>query len=124
MKNVRKLEESGIIDYDYVNDILFFKVKNREYSHSIELLGYVIDLDTEGFVVGLQIFNASTYFKVSKTSLRQVSNWKLEASLIEGVLQVRLTFRMIMRNRIIEKSPILVQRVDESIPNSSMICTV
>jgi len=124
MKKVRKLEESGIIDYDYVNDILFFKVKDREYSHSIELLGYVIDLDTEGFVVGLQIFDASTYFKISKASLRQVNNWKLEASLTEGVLQVRLTFNMVVRNRIIEKSPILVQRIEESLPNSSMICTV
>ena len=124
MKKIRKLEKAGVIDYDYTNDILFFKVKDREYSHSIELLGYVIDLDTEGFVVGLQIFDASVYFKISKMALRQIRKWDFEASLIGDVLQVRLSFNLIVRNRTIEKSPILVQKLEEHLPNSKMFCTV
>ena len=32
----RHLEAEGEMDYDYVNDVLFFKIKNREYSFSIE----------------------------------------------------------------------------------------
>jgi hypothetical protein len=124
MKEIKKLEKSGKVDYDYVNDILFFKVDDREYSHSVELLGYVIDLDTEDFIVGLQIFNASVYFQISKDELRQIKGWKLEASLINGVLEVRLLFSLIVRNKIIEKSPILVQKMDEVLPNSRVLCTV
>ncbi|MBT3397903.1 DUF2283 domain-containing protein [archaeon] len=122
MKGIRKLKGSGKIDYDQVNDILFFKVDGREYSHSVELLGYVIDLDTEGFVVGLQIFDASRYFNIPKIALRQVNEWNFEASLIDGVLQVKLSFNLVIRNRIVEKSPILVQKIEQPLPNSRMMC--
>jgi uncharacterized protein YuzE len=124
MKNIRKLEGSGVVDYDFVNDILFFKVDKREYSHSIELLGYVVDLDIEGFVVGLQIFNASNQFGISKNALRVIKSWKFEASLIEDVLEVKVFFNMIQRNKIIEKNPILVQKMGENLPNSTVLCRV
>ena len=32
----RNLEAEGEMDYDFVNDILFFKVKDREYNFSLE----------------------------------------------------------------------------------------
>jgi uncharacterized protein YuzE len=124
MKNIRKLEGSGVVDYDFVNDILFFKVDKREYSHSIELLGYVVDLDIEGFVVGLQIFNASNQFGISKNALRVIKSWKFEASLIEDVLEVKVFFNMIQRNKIIEKNQILVQKMGENLPNSTVLCRV
>lgn len=120
----KTLEKSGSFDYDYLNDILFFKVNEREYSHSIELLDYVIDIDTEEFIVGLQIFNASSYFNMTKDSLRDVKNWSLKASIKNNVLEVKLVFNSVLRNKIIEKSPILVQRIEEDVPNSQVICTI
>ena len=32
----RLLEGKGEVDYDYTNDILFFKIKDREYDRSLE----------------------------------------------------------------------------------------
>ena len=32
----RHLTGEGEMDYDYLNDILFFKVKEREYDRSLE----------------------------------------------------------------------------------------
>ena len=124
MKKIRRLESSGKIDYDYVNDILYVRVDDRDYSHSVELLGYVVDIGTEGFIIGLQIFNASVYFKISKTALRQIKNYSLEASLIEGILEVRLSFNVMVRNKIVEKTPILVQQMGENLPNSTVLCTI
>ena len=124
MKKIRRLESSGKIDYDYVNDILYVRVDDRDYSHSVELLGYVVDIGTEGFIIGLQIFNASVYFKISKTALRQIKNYSLEASLIEGILEVRLSFNVMIRNKIVEKTPILVQQMKENLPNSTVLCTI
>jgi uncharacterized protein YuzE len=118
------LEKSGSFDYDYSNDILFFKVNEREYSHSIELLDYVIDIDTEGFVSGLQIFNSSSYFNMTKDSLRDVKNWSLRASVKDGILEVKLVFNSVVRNKIVEKSPILIQKMEEQIPNSQVICEI
>jgi uncharacterized protein YuzE len=95
------LEKEGSFDYDYVNDILFLKVNGREYAFSIELSDYVIDLDTEGFVVGLQIFNASSYFGMAKGILREVKNWKLEARIKDRVIEVKLLFSFCCGNEFI-----------------------
>ena len=124
MNEKKILREKGSFDYDYLNDVLFFKVDEREYSHSMELLGYVIDVDTEGYVVGLQIFGASTYFNMSKDCLRKVVSWKLDARVTDGILEIRLLFTSMLRNRIVEKNPILVQNLNESLPNSEVLCMV
>lgn len=118
------LGKEGAFDYDYVNDILFFKVDEREYAFSVELLDYVIDLDIEGFVVGLQIFDASKHFGMNKNSLREVKNWRLEARIRAGVIEVKLIFTSILRNKMIEKNPILVQRIDGNIADSRVLCTI
>ncbi|MFA5856882.1 MAG: DUF2283 domain-containing protein [Candidatus Pacearchaeota archaeon] len=117
----RKLNEVGEFDYDYKNDILFFKVKNREYSYSIELSNYVMDIDSEGLVVGLQIFDASNLFQTNKESLKNVTNWRLETSIKDKVIQVKIKFDMVLRNKIIEKNPILVERTMEDLPDS-IVC--
>ncbi len=124
MSERKILREKGSFDYDYVNDILFFKVDEREYSHSMELLGYVIDVDVEGFVVGLQIFDASSYFDMSKDCLREVVNWRLDARVTDGILEIKLVFTSMLRNRIVEKNPILVQNLSEFLPNSEVLCVV
>ena len=74
----------------------------------------------EGYIVGIQIFNASNYFNMTKDSLRSVKNWKLKASIKDNVVEVRLVFNSIVRNQMVEKSPILVQRIEENIPDSSI----
>ena len=124
MEENRVLRKEGVFDYDYVEDTLFFKVKDRDYSHSIELLDYVIDIDSEGFVSGLQIFDAAELFALDKNSLRAVRQWKLEASLRDGVLEVKIVFESLFRNKLVEKNPILVQRVNEDLPNSTVFCSV
>ena len=53
------MRDKVLVNYDYDNDILFFKVKDREYDHSVELEDLVLDVDSEGNVSGIQIFGAS-----------------------------------------------------------------
>ena len=70
----RHLEAEGQMDYDYINDILFFKVKDREYDFSIEFQNMVVDVDEEQFIVGIQIFEASKFLKIGKEHLRKITN--------------------------------------------------
>ena len=66
----KKVKGKGEVDYDYKHDILFFKVKNREYTKSIELLdNLVVDVDKEGFLTGIQIFDAAEYLNIDKKIL-------------------------------------------------------
>jgi uncharacterized protein YuzE len=124
MKISRNLKAQGVFDYDYTNDILFFKINEREYSHSLELSDYIIDIDTKQFVVGLQVLNASKNFNISKDSLRLIKNWSLNTSINNGIIEVKVIFNMNIRNKIIEKSPIIIERASEYLPNLNMIARI
>lgn len=105
----RKLEEKGEMSYDYVNDILLFKVSDREYDYSVEFRNMVIDIDKEQFIVAIQIFDASTFLNIDKAALREIPRWKFKAKLEDNTIEIRLDYQVKLRNKILEKSPIIVQ---------------
>ncbi len=118
------LEANGEMDYDYVNDILFFKIKDREYSRSIEFENLVLDIDTENFITGIQIFDASKFLQVDKESLRVVPKWELKAIIDRNKIEIRLNYKTHFRNMIIEKNPIIIQENRENLPSSMVVCEV
>ncbi|MCK5624771.1 DUF2283 domain-containing protein [Candidatus Pacearchaeota archaeon] len=118
----RVLNKAGEYDYDFKNDIFFFKVKDREYSHSIELHNLVIDFDKEDFIVGLQIFDASTIFNLSKENLRQVQHFEMQSNVNQGRIQVNLSFNLKIRNRQVSYNPIIFEKIEDKIPNSELSC--
>ena len=121
---IKQLNGKGESDYDYKNDILFFKTSEREYAKSIELDNLVIDIDTEGFIVGIQLFGASHFLALDKATLMKIQNWEFKTSVHDGRIEIRLTFQIVQRNKIIEKNPIIVQPTSEPLPDSEMICEV
>jgi len=123
MEKNRQLYEEGEMDYDYVNDILFFKVKKREYNRSLEFENMVIDIDSENFITGLQIFDASEFLQINRVNLRQIPNWKFQAYIGKGKIEVRLFFQINLRNKILEKNPIIIQKNESNLPSSKVICT-
>ena len=126
MKDIkRKLEAEGEMDYDYANDILFFKVKNREYDFSFEFQNMVIDVDEEQFIVGIQIFDASKFLKINKANLRKISNWKFEAELNDDKFRINLYYQVVIRNKIINNNiyPILVGQ-ETNLPSPQMVATI
>ncbi len=113
-------EGEGEMDYDYVNDILFFKVKDREYNFSLEFNNIVIDVDSEQFITGIQIFEASKFLRIPKESLRKVANWKFKSKLENNEIRIDLYYQVIVRNQVISNNiyPIFVQNNNNSnLPN-------
>ncbi len=123
-KNIRNLEGKGEMDYDYAEDILFFKIKDREYSFSIEFQNMVIDIDEEKFIVGIQIFEASTFLGLSKMNLREIPKWRFDAKIEEGIMEFRLNYQIKIRNRIFEKNPIIIQENKSNLPSPQMVSTI
>lgn len=126
-KKVKQLKGKGEFDYDYLHDILFFKVRDRKYEKSIELDNLVVDIDNENFIVGVQIFDASKYFGIPKNYLRVAISWKLQAkveqiSKSESKIEIRLMFQVKMRNKILQPEPIITQNVQAQLENSRMVC--
>lgn len=124
-KIIKKLiQGKGEVDYDFKHDILFFKTKDRKYAKSIELLdSIVVDVDKEGFLVGIQIFDASEFLNLDKKELLSIPKWSFNANVYDGnKIDIRLTFQIKVRNMIIEKNPIIAQQINQKLPNSEMIC--
>ena len=118
------LKEKGESDYDYKQDILFFKTSERDYSKSIELNNIVLDVDKGGFIVGVQIFDASKFLDLSKDTLLKIKHWQFEATVNKGNIEVRLVFDVVVRNKTVEKNPIILQSLSEQLPDSKLVCGV
>ncbi len=118
----KQLKGKGICDYDYKHDILFFKTKDRHYERSIELGNFILDLDKEDFIVNVQMLDASEFLQINKMMLREIPQWHFDAKFDEGKIEIRLMFQVKIRNKIIEKNPIIVQNLEEELPNSEMSC--
>lgn len=85
--------------YDLHNDILMFKIKERDYQNSVEFQNFVADIDTEGFVTGIRIFDASEVFGIDKYTLKNIVKWEFKISVESGMITVRLTFVGQVRNK-------------------------
>ncbi len=117
----KNLNAAGEYDYDYKYDILFFKVKNREYSRSIEMGNFVLDLDNDNFLVGIQILEASKFFGIDKMKLREIPKWDFKSNIKDNIIEIRVNFEMKLRNKTVEKNPIVIQKVNEDLPDSELI---
>ena len=85
--------------YDFNSDILMFKVKDRNYKISAEFQNFVADIDTEGFVTGIRIFDASKIFGIDKYTLRNIGQWSFKTVVESGMITIRLTFVGKTRNK-------------------------
>jgi len=127
MEKIKHLDAKGKgqVDYDYKNDILFFKIKGREYMKSIDLDDVVVDVDKEGFITAAQIFDASKLFKIDKKVLMTIRSWQFEAKAENNVISLNITFEMLRRNKVIvEKGQNLIRETTSSLGNSEVMCKV
>lgn len=84
--------EQGEYAYDFDQDIFFFKIKDRDYKMSMELQNFVADIDEQGLVIGIRIFDASKVFNVAKETLQGITRWEFKAAIEENTLTVTLRF--------------------------------
>ncbi|MFC1774872.1 DUF2283 domain-containing protein [Nanoarchaeota archaeon] len=119
---MKQLNAKGIVLYDFENDILLFKVKERDYSYSVEYENIVFDIDTKDFLTGIQIFDASKVFNTDKISLKNLGKWNFTAKIENGIISVNLTFETITRNKVFISN--LVREATSPLKDSEVICAV
>ena len=86
--------------YDFKNDILMFKVKDRDYKMSIEFQNFVSDIDEEGFVTGIRIFDASKVFGIDRYYLKWIVHVEFKARVESNVITIAIQFVTRVRNKI------------------------
>lgn len=121
---LKHLDAKGEIDYDLSNDILFFKVKNREYDHSIELEDVVLDVDREGYATGIQLFGASTMLDAEKDSLKKIRSWGFAVKIEGKTVTIQITLEMTKKNRVIERGQSVIREAPLFVTDSEVLCKV
>ncbi len=112
----------GEVDYDFKNDILFFKIKEREYLKSLDFDEFILDIDQEGFVTGIQIFDASDVFKVDKGILQNVGKWELHIKVEGNVIKLQLIFEGLHRNKVFTEN--FVRESSSPLQDAEVLCEV
>lgn len=103
MENKKHLNAQGKGEfiYNYRNDVLTFRIRDRNYRKSVEFQNFVVDIDEEDFVTGMRIFDASKVFGIDKYILRDIANGEFKASIENGVITITLKFVGRIRNKLI-----------------------
>ncbi|MBI2654859.1 DUF2283 domain-containing protein [Candidatus Woesearchaeota archaeon] len=116
----------GEYTYDFRNDVLLFKIKDRDYAMSIEFENLIVDIDTKGYITGLRLFDASQLFKLSKLALNSVKNFEFNTKVEDKVITIQLRFTSVLRNKpvISHGQDIVRETSDSHIRNSEVLCTV
>jgi uncharacterized protein YuzE len=116
----------GEIRYDYANDILLFKTRGRDYLKSIDFDNIVVDLDKQGFITGIQIFDASKVFKRSKIALTNIKHFEFHSKAENNVIAIQLRFTYVLRNKpeIQQGHDFIREVLNSKINDSEVSCTV
>ena len=124
----RKLDAKGKGEYtyDFKNDILLFKIKDRDYKKSIDFGNIVVDIDSEDYITGCRLMDASKVFRMEKTQLMSVSGFEFNASSEDKIITLDLHFTTLFRNKqIVEKGQNFVREaIDSHIIDSFVTSTV
>ena len=117
----------GEYTYNYKHDILLFKIKNREYTKSIDFENLIIDIDKEGFITGLRIFDASQIFNLSKIALKNIKQFEFNATVEDKIVSIQLRFAACLRNKpykIQHGENFVREALTSTIEDSRVECTV
>lgn len=118
-------EGKGEYTYDYDNDILLFKIKDRDYKKSIDFGNIIVDIDTEEFITGVRIFDASKVFGLNKYALKVVQHFKLHAGIEDRVVTLQLEFVPVFRNRpLLKQGQHLIREADINVEDAEVLATV
>ncbi len=124
MKN-KKLDArgKGEFSYDKENDIIFFKIKDRNYFKSLEFDELVVDLDSKDFIIGLRIFEASRLLKIDKDRIESLHKFEFNAKVEAGLVKIQLRF--ILDNPELNYMQDFVREIlDTEINDSEVLCTI
>ncbi|MDD5163357.1 MAG: DUF2283 domain-containing protein [Candidatus ainarchaeum sp.] len=84
------------LDYDFEEDLLFLYDENKKSKGSIEFGELVVDLEKNGKIVALEIFDASKYFtdltdrKITRQMLSKIENASFSCIEKKGTVFVKI----------------------------------
>jgi len=96
MKKMKSLK--GEHNYRFEDDILFIRPLSRDYSSSVQLENFILDLDAEGKIVGIELFNASKLFNIPKAFLKNILKGNVQIVVDNNILRIEIKLESEVRN--------------------------
>ena len=85
--------------YDSVDDLLYVRFKENNYAFSEQRHGVIFDLNKKKEIIGFEIFNASKFFEVPKTFLKNVRRAQFEIVIKKNDAHLRSFFISQINNK-------------------------
>lgn len=95
----KKRPRKGVMDYDFQNDVFYSKPARRSYSHSEQIGDFIIDFDNNGRISGLELLNASKYFKKPKSFLKNVFSHSVKIEISKKYIGIEIGVMSKQRNK-------------------------
>ena len=78
------------VTYDARHDTLYARPVERAYASSTEIGPFIIDLDEQGTLVGIEIQSATKIYDITKAVLRKTDDLHINVNITNGTLSVEL----------------------------------
>jgi uncharacterized protein YuzE len=111
------------IDYDIENDSLYTYAEGQEYADSLDLNDMIIDFNSEGSIMGIEVLDASKKFKISKFDLKNIVGFKSKIFVSKDTVKIEIKISILKRNRTVEKSVIAMGLNDVSLSEGTLAIT-
>ena len=118
------LKGKGTYDYDYENDIVFVHIKGIKSDDAIDHDPFIIDLDEQKRIVGIEILGVSKLFNLPKIFFKNLVKGSLKANIKGNYITIVLDMASKIRNSIKEKSVIFQREKDKFVKNVAVECVV
>lgn len=106
----------GRYRYDPEYDTLTYRLDGR-YARSLELDDVVLDLDPDGAIIGLRVFEASSLFGLDRANLAQVSDFRFSAQRADGVVSIDVSFVPLSNGEpLLRQRQSIVRDLDTTVP--------
>ena len=117
----------GESSYDAENDILIFKIKNRDYFKSIEFDddNLTVEIDHDGVIMGFSFFDASQTLGLNKSVINTIKQFSFVAKVDGKKLFIRLKFEAYKNPKsLVNYSQDFIREItDLNIINSNVECS-
>lgn len=119
-EKIKKMTKNFNFDYDYENDSLFLYDSTSKSKGSVELDDFVVDFNSKGEIVGIEMLNASKFFEnleeqvITKEILKGIKECKIDIVTKNNFFVIK--FMLLLEANRTVTTPLLVPTINEPSP--------
>lgn len=116
----RHLEGKGEMDYDYVSDIFFIN-NGEKVKASIDIGDFVLDVNHNNLICGIEVMDASENMGISKDFLKNIKNIRMSVNYNTNHVYILLVINFQKKGKEVNMSIPLTLNLGHKIPRKDVL---